>query len=243
MPPKRRCESCRLVPADLEYRDGSVVCVLCAELLGKLGTLGIDVERVPRPLRLPSEAVALMGGLRSLRKVKVAPLLYEPPSRHNRGDGVLAAVAVNPAWGPAQASITRTPAPERLVQLVHPAVLREVFARFGPLVRAPMTPTVRVAGGFLDPVLVAKFDRRTILDYALMPCRIAGDALVAATTGPWPPVERDWPERFAALIKKSVISLAGAHSLQLRTVVASEFTRALEAAPWGAPMTFPDRQS
>lgn len=230
------CASCGLVAPDLQYRDGRRVCVLCADLLERLDHVGAH----PHQVRLSSEAVALMGGITVLNQAQVAPLLYERPARENRGAGLLVALLGQPEHPATQECFSRI-AGERRVQFAHPLIVRRTLARFGRMVQKPERPSVRVAGGHIDPVLVSIFTRDTIVDYGLLPCRVSGRTLLAASSGRWPPADRQWPDRFADKVKRSAIGLAHSADIRIREVSASEFKRALEAAPWGAPLRFAHR--
>jgi hypothetical protein len=125
------------------------------------------------------------------------------------------------------------------VQFAHPSIVEMAWRRFGRSVPRPIRPLAKVAGGYLDPLLVSKFTRELIQDYGLLPYRMKGDTVIAAVPGVWPPAGREWPREFADSILRSTADRVGAASVTLRTVSAEEFDRALREAPWGEPLSFP----
>jgi hypothetical protein len=213
-------------------------CLLCAELLERVRLAGVDPSRIGWRIRPPPDAVALMGGVRLLRRAHVLPLIYEAPSRQNRGQGLFVAISGAGAAPLAQRCIASIPA-ERRVQFAHPSIVRMAWRRFGRAVPRPNRPIVKLAGGYLDPLLVSKFTRDLVHDYGLLPCRMRGEAVVAAVPGLWPPEGRGWPKEFADSILRSTAGRLGAASVELRNVSAKEFERALREAPWGEPLSFP----
>jgi len=234
------CQSCQLVPAELEYREAHSLCYLCAEVLEKAKDAGIDERLFGGRVGLPAEAAILMGGKARLERALVFPFLLVSAEDGSGTHKLLAALSSSPKSGPSMDCLRRVAATEIRTLYAHPAIVKMAWRRFGPTLLAPKRVPLRIAGGYLDPRLVAGFSRKQIEDYGLLPCRVLGRTLVAASPGPWPAAHRGWSEEFADAVRESVVRWVGhAAVIEVREVSTAVFQRAVSEAPWGERITFP----